>query len=74
MGADAEPTEDGMVIHGNSERLHAADFDSFFDHRIAMSFAVAALALRGASSMKGAECVNISYPSFYQDLWSLIEA
>lgn len=72
MGADVMPTEDGMIIHGNPDRLHGAAFDSFFDHRIAMSFAVAALALQDSSTMKDAGCVNISYPSFYQDLFQLI--
>lgn len=72
MGADVVPTEDGMIINGNPDALHNANFDSFTDHRIAMSFAVAALSLNEASTMWGAECVNISYPSFYQDLAGLI--
>lgn len=72
MGANAIPTDDGMIINGNPDALHKADFDSFADHRIAMSFAVAALSLRKTCTMRGAECVNISYPAFYQDLASLI--
>lgn len=72
MGADVTPTDDGMVIHGCPDRLHAADFDSYLDHRIAMSFAVAALALPEGSTMKDADCVTISYPDFYQDLYGLI--
>lgn len=70
MGADAEATEDGMIIHGGKE-LHACTFDSYLDHRIAMSFAVGALALDKPSVMKDAECVNISYPNFYQELYRL---
>lgn len=72
MGADVTETLDGMIIMGSPDRLHPADFDSFNDHRIAMSFAVAALALGGSCSMKDAECVNISYPNFYRDLYGLI--
>lgn len=72
MGADVIPTEDGMIIHGNPDTLHAANFDSYLDHRIAMSFAVAALALKDTCTMKDAECVNISYPTFYKDLDSLM--
>ncbi len=68
MGADVTPTEDGMIIHGNRDVLHGASFNSFLDHRIAMSFAVAALALSEPCTMKDGECVNISYPGFYQDL------
>lgn len=72
MGADVTPTEDGMIITGNPDALHSADFNSCMDHRIAMSFAVAALALKHPCTMKDAECVTISYPSFYSDLERLI--
>lgn len=73
MGADVTPTEDGMIIHGKRDSLHEADFESYLDHRIAMSFAVAALALPENCHMKDAECVNISYPTFYKDLTGLID-
>lgn len=73
MGADVTATGDGMVILGNPERMHGADFDSYADHRIAMAFAVAALALNSPSSMKQAECVSISYPDFYKDLYGLVD-
>ena len=72
MGADVAPTEDGMIINGNPDALHGADFDSYLDHRIAMAFAVAALALDTPCSMQDAECVGISYPKFYDDLYGLI--
>lgn len=71
MGCDVTPTEDGMIIHGGKP-LHGAHLDSCLDHRIAMSFAVAALIAEGRTFMKDAECVNISYPSFYSDLEGLI--
>lgn len=73
MGVSVEPTDDGMIINGNRDRLHGADFDSYLDHRIAMSFSIAALALKGSCTMKHPECINISYPDFYSDLYSLIE-
>lgn len=73
MGAAVEPTDDGMIINGNRDRLHGADFDSYLDHRIAMSFSIAALALNGPCTMKHPECINISYPDFYSDLYSLID-
>ena len=73
MGADVTPTEDGMIIRGGSG-LHGADLNSFKDHRIAMSFAVAALAAEGETSIKDADCVNISYPGFYTDLQSLLSS
>lgn len=70
MGARVEATEDGMIIHGSSS-LQGAIIDSHQDHRVAMSFAVAALAAEGETEIRDAECVSISYPGFYQDLASL---
>ncbi len=70
MGADITETEDGMVIHGGKP-LHGSVIDSFLDHRIAMTFAVAGLCAQGETTILGADCVNISYPGFYQDLMSL---
>lgn len=67
MGCDITGTEDGMLLHGGKE-LTGASIDSRLDHRIAMSFAVAALCAEGVTNIKGSQCVNISYPAFYQDL------
>lgn len=67
MGADVTETEDGMIIRGGRP-LHGAVIDSQNDHRIAMTFAVAALAADGETSIPDADCVKISYPNFYQDL------
>ena len=72
MGADIQETEDGMIIHGG-KALHGAEIDSHLDHRVAMSFAVAGLLCEGTLSIKNGECVNISYPEFYSDLYSLAE-
>ena len=70
MGADITGTEDGMIIEGGKP-LYGAIVDSHLDHRIAMSFAVAALLAKGETTIKGRDCVNISYPSFYEDLKAL---
>lgn len=67
MGCDIEATEDGMIIHGG-KALHGAVIDSKKDHRIAMSFAIGALAADGVTEIVDADCVNISYPGFYEDL------
>ena len=67
MGADVEATEDGMIIHGPCP-LHGAEIDTNNDHRIAMTFAVAGINADGVTTLKNAECVNISYPTFYEDL------
>lgn len=70
MGADITSTDDGMIIHGGRP-LHGAEIDSHLDHRIAMSFAVAGTICDGPMTIKGGECVNISYPEFYNDLYRL---
>ena len=67
MGADIIPTEDGMEIHGGKP-LKGAVLDSYMDHRIAMSFAVAGMAADGETEILNASCVNISYPEFYRDM------
>jgi 3-phosphoshikimate 1-carboxyvinyltransferase len=70
MGADITATDDGMIIQGGKP-LHGAVIDSNLDHRIAMSFALAGLNADGETQILGSECVNISYPTFYEDLYSL---
>lgn len=70
MGVDIVGTEDGMIIHGGKP-LHGAEINTFLDHRIAMSFAIASLVAEGTTVIHDSEVVNISYPSFYQDLDSI---
>lgn len=72
LGLQAEETEDGMIIEGqgHSRRIGAAVIDTHKDHRIAMTFAVLALAGDAETSvtLQDADCVQISYPGFYEDL------
>ncbi|MEF2733509.1 MAG: 3-phosphoshikimate 1-carboxyvinyltransferase [Blautia sp.] len=70
MGADVEPTEDGMIITGGKP-LHGGILDSYLDHRIAMAFAVAGMVAEGETEITRADCVDISYPDFYKDLEKL---
>lgn len=72
MGASIVATDDGMIIEGGAP-LHGANIDSRLDHRIAMSFTIASLAAQGDTKILGKECVNISYPGFYEDLEMLIQ-
>nr|WP_295284407.1 3-phosphoshikimate 1-carboxyvinyltransferase [uncultured Blautia sp.] len=73
MGADIEGTDDGMIIHGGKP-LQGATIDSHLDHRVAMSFAVAGTICDGSLDILNGDCVKISYPEFYQDLYSLGES
>ncbi len=70
MGADITATEDGMIINGGRP-LHSATIETKKDHRIAMSFSIANLCCEGELNILHKDCVNISYPEFYQDLASL---
>lgn len=72
MGADVTETEDGMIIRGGKP-LHGAVINSHLDHRIAMTFAVTAQCAEGVTTIQGAECVNISYPRFYEELMGLTQ-
>ena len=67
MGVEAEELPDGIVVPGR-QRFHRAELDSFGDHRIAMAFAVAALAADGPSVIHHAEAAAVSFPEFYQTL------
>ena len=58
-GVDAEETDDGMIIRGG-KRPHGAAFETYKDHRIAMSLAVLALAARSACRIDEPEVVAIS--------------
>ncbi len=61
-GIDAEPRPDGIRIVGGS--LHGATVDSHGDHRIAMSFAMAALRADGPIRIRDCANVNTSFPGF----------
>ena len=71
MGCDIEATDDGMIIRGGKP-LKGTDINSHEDHRLATSFAIAALAAEGTTRILGDECVGISYPSFFKDLQGLL--
>jgi 3-phosphoshikimate 1-carboxyvinyltransferase len=71
MGAEVEERPDGLRIPGR-QKLHGAKLHSFGDHRIAMAFAVAALRADGETAIEGSEAAGVSYPSFFQDLESII--
>lgn len=71
IGCEVEALDDGMIIYGGMP-LHGAVVNSYKDHRIAMSFAVAALACDGAMNIQDGDCVTISYPAFYEDLQKLM--
>jgi 3-phosphoshikimate 1-carboxyvinyltransferase len=70
MGADITAEDDGWTIRGRRE-LEGARVRSFGDHRVAMALAIAGLLAAGVTEIEGAECVEISYPGFFDQLESL---
>lgn len=71
MGAQIEEKEDGLIIKTSS--LHGSILSSHFDHRIALSLAVAALGAEGETIINNSDCIEKSYHSFVQD-FSLLGA
>ncbi|MEZ5347175.1 MAG: 3-phosphoshikimate 1-carboxyvinyltransferase [Pyrinomonadaceae bacterium] len=71
MNAEIEEFEDGFRIARSD--LKGAKIDSFGDHRIAMAFAVAALVAEGETEIINAECVNVSFPDFFEVIAKLTE-
>ena len=65
-GVDCTETADGMVIRGGRPR--GAAFETYRDHRIAMSMAVLALGAAGESEILDPGVVSISYPGFFDTL------
>ncbi|CAG37740.1 related to 3-phosphoshikimate 1-carboxyvinyltransferase [Desulfotalea psychrophila LSv54] len=66
MGAEVEEHSDSMVIHGKGGRdLHGATIETYDDHRMAMSMAVAGLKVPGVE-ISGEGCVAKSFPDFWQ--------
>ena len=70
LGADIRATNDGMVIRGKA-RLSGGKVDSFNDHRIAMSAAVASLVCDGAVTVSRFEAINKSFPTFLENFESI---
>ena len=73
MGADIRTLDDGWEIRGPS-RLEGARVRSHGDHRVAMAFAVAGLLARGETTIDGAECADISFPGFFDQVEALTAA
>src|SRR5436853_6286835 len=74
MGATVEERPDGLRVEGRSAgRLRGAEIEPYADHRIAMAFAVGALAADGASQIRNADCAAVSYPNFFEDLERVAE-
>ena len=72
LGAEIEELSDGFMVRGKNE-LTGGSVDSYKDHRIAMSMAVAALAAEGRTELFGPEWVEISFPGFFETMEGLMD-
>lgn len=67
MGAELEEYPDGISIKGKAP-LKGSVVESYHDHRIAMSLAIAALAAEGTTTINNPSCADISFPGFFEEL------
>lgn len=65
LGGSAEATEDTLTVY--AAQFHGGTVDSCNDHRIAMSTAIASTVCSGPVIIMGAECVQKSYPAFWEE-------
>ena len=72
MGAQVEEFDDGLRVSGPA-KLRGAKIDPHGDHRIAMTFAVAALLAEGDTEIADADCVAVSFPEFFELLETVTE-
>jgi 3-phosphoshikimate 1-carboxyvinyltransferase len=74
MGARVEERPDGLKVEGRSAgKLRGAEIDPRGDHRIAMAFAIAGLAVGGNTVIRDADCAGVSFPTFFEELKKLAE-
>ena len=69
LGQVVEEYPDGLRI--TPAAIHPAEIETYDDHRMAMSFAVAGTRSSGIT-IRNAECVNKTYPTFFEDLKRLV--
>lgn len=67
FGCRVKPMPDGLEIEGN-QTLLGAKVDSKGDHRIGMMAAIAALIAQGETILTDKDAINVSYPTFFDDL------
>ena len=72
MGADITELEDGMIING-PKKLNGTFIKTYHDHRIAMAFEIASLVAKNNNKLDSIDCVDISYPEFFETLNKIIK-
>jgi 3-phosphoshikimate 1-carboxyvinyltransferase len=70
LGLDVEEYEDGFAFQAK-KALIGSEFESYGDHRIAMAFGIAGVAVPNGALIRDSECVDISFPGFWEKLLSV---
>lgn len=72
LGANIEATDDGMIIEGPTP-LHGGSLRTYGDHRIGMMGAIAALIADGEVELDDADCIAVSYPTFFDHINNILK-
>lgn len=72
LGANIEATDDGMIIQGK-QSLDGGTVSAHGDHRIGMMLSIAALLCKRDVTLEQSQAVAVSYPGFFDDLYSLLQ-
>lgn len=70
LGADVVELDDSLIINGK-DSFTGGVVDSWNDHRIAMALAIASIKASGQVTITNSDCVNKSYPNFWEDFKSV---
>ncbi|MCT4543588.1 MAG: 3-phosphoshikimate 1-carboxyvinyltransferase [Vallitalea sp.] len=70
MNVNITSTDDGMII-SNSPNIIGSKVMSYDDHRVAMSLAIAGLVATGETKINNSNCINISFPGFFDLIQSI---
>lgn len=72
LGIEVEEKKDGLIINGSNDlNIKGTVVESFNDHRIAMTLAIASLIAEGDMIIKNFDCIKISFPEFFEVLKSV---
>ena len=71
LGASVDESQDTLTVVGGESELRGTTVDGYHDHRIIMALTLAGLVSDGETTIHGAEHVDVSFPSFFDDMLAL---
>ena len=73
IGVSCQPLKDGFIIRGSTVRPDGGTMDAAGDHRLAMLGGIAGLVSRHGVTIENADCVDVSFPGFFDVLDALAQ-